>query len=212
MKNFTHVIWDWNGTLYNDVEWCIARINIMLEKRGLPMLKSVDEYQRVFGFPVKDYYKRVGFEFEKESFEILAAEFIELYNDNGNKLSLFPETKEILAEFQKNKVHQIILSATELGNLKKQMQPFNIDNYFDEVLGISNIFATSKIELGKSYIRRAMPSKAILIGDTAHDKEVADALGIDCILIASGHQSKQTLISLGTSLVNCLSDIKSIIL
>ena len=207
---YTHIIWDWNGTLLNDVSWCMQQINIMLKKRRLPVLDSLQAYHCVFGFPVKDYYRRVGFDFEKESFEILAAEFIELYHNNENAL-LFPAAKEILSEFQQKGIHQIILSASELGNLLSQMKPFDIASFFDEILGISDIFATSKIDLGKAYIQQTNPEKAVLVGDTIHDKEVADELGVDCILIANGHQSKKDLSSCDSVVVDCLIDIMSVL-
>jgi phosphoglycolate phosphatase len=88
-----------------------------------------------------------------------------------------------------------------------QIEPFGIEHYFDEILGISDIFATSKIDMGKEYIRRVMPQKAVLIGDTLHDKEVADALGVDCILVANGHQSKETLLSCEVTVIDRLLDV-----
>ncbi len=91
------------------------------------------------------------------------------------------------------------------------MKPFNIDSFFDEILGIPDIFATSKIDMGKSYIQRVKPKKAVLIGDTVHDKEVADALGVDCILVANGHQSKNVLISCEAVVVDCLTDVHNIL-
>jgi len=208
MRKYTHVIWDWNGTLLDDVAWCMTSINVMLKKRGLPTLDSVDAYHRVFGFPVIDYYRRIGFDFEKEPFEKLAVEYIELYHDNKSDASLFPEAKGILADFQNRGIHQIILSASEIKNLSSQMRPFEIDSFFDEVLGISDIFATSKIDLGKVYIKRTQPKRALLIGDTIHDKEVADTLGVECILVANGHQSKNTLLSVNAVVVDSLADVK----
>lgn len=210
MINYTHVIWDWNGTLLDDFEWCISRINIMLRKRGLPILDSVESYHNVFGFPVREYYQRVGFDFEKEQFERLAIEYIDLYHSDDNSVALFPEAKKILTEIQQNGIHQVILSASEMANLVTQMKPFNINTYFDEILGISDIYATSKTDMGKEYMLRAKPKNAVLIGDTTHDKEVADALGIECILVANGHQSKNTLLSCGAVVVDDLMDIKSI--
>ena len=32
-----------------------------------------------------------------------------------------------------------------------------------------------------------------MIGDTIHDKEAADAMGVNCVLIARGHNSKRRL-------------------
>ncbi len=102
LNKYTHVIWDWNGTLLNDVAWCMTRINVMLKSRGLSTLDSIEMYHRVFGFPVKDYYERVGFDFEKEPFEALAAEYIELYHSNDNNLSLFPGAREVLFDLKHN--------------------------------------------------------------------------------------------------------------
>jgi phosphoglycolate phosphatase len=47
----------------------------------------------------------------------------------------------------------------------------------------------------------------VLIGDTLHDKEVADALDMDCILVASGHQSKEALSSRDVTVVDRLMDV-----
>ena len=211
MKNYTHVIWDWNGTLLDDVAWNITVINIMLEKRGLPIIDSIAAYHRVFGFPVKEYYRRVGFDFEEEPYEALALEYTGLYHGNKSGIPLYHDAQDALSWFQQKGIRQIVLSASEINNLLSQMKPYNINAYFDEILGISNIFADSKYDIGKSYIERTKPQKALLIGDTVHDKEVADALDIDCALIANGHQSKTALLSSGAVVVDCIKDIKNLI-
>jgi phosphoglycolate phosphatase len=182
-------------------------MNTMLKKRGLPMLESIDAYHSVFGFPIKEYYRRVGFDFETEAFETLAAEYIELYHSNDNSVELYSGTKKVLTEFQYRGIHQIILSASEHKNLMSQIKPFGIEHCFDEILGISDIFGVSKINVGKEYIRRVMPKRAVLIGDTLHDKEVADALGVDCILVANGHQSKAILLSCDGLVIDQLTDV-----
>ena len=201
---YTNIIWDWNGTLLNDVEWCREIVNIMLGKRNLQTLNSIEAYYKVFGFPVIDYYRRVGFDFDKEPFEVLAEEYIELYHERECRMSLFKDAKDVLANLNEKGISQIILSASEQEMLNSQVKQFDIDSYFDEVLGISNIYAASKIDIGKAYIERIKPQKAILIGDTIHDKEVADALGVDCMLIANGHQNKGALISTGAVVKNSL--------
>ena len=204
--NYTHIIWDWNGTLLDDVDWCISRINTMLKKRGLSALDA-KTYRRIFGFPIIDYYRRAGFDFDKEPFEKLAVEYIELYHSEESNALLFQGAEEMLAAFQRQGIRQVILSASETGNLLSQMKPFGIRSYFDEILGVSDILGGGKIEAGREYILRARPERAVLIGDTVHDKEVADALGADCILIAAGHQSKETLTASGAPVVDCLADI-----
>ena len=53
------IIWDWNGTLLNDIELCVLTINELLERRNLTLL-SVEDYREVFSFPVKNYYQKTN--------------------------------------------------------------------------------------------------------------------------------------------------------
>jgi len=67
------IIWDWNGTLLNDVDICVESINILLSERGhKPLSKSL--YREIFTFPVKAYYELAGFDFTNESFDFEVAE------------------------------------------------------------------------------------------------------------------------------------------
>ena len=68
MKNKKAIIWDWNGTLLDDVELCINSMNLLLKERNLQAL-TIDRYREIFTFPVKEYYQKAGFNFKTENFE-----------------------------------------------------------------------------------------------------------------------------------------------
>ncbi|MCL1823032.1 MAG: HAD hydrolase-like protein [Oscillospiraceae bacterium] len=207
-SNYSHIIWDWNGTLCNDTEWCINVINRMLLKRGLKTFKNINEYRNIFCFPVIDYYKKIGFDFEKEPFEELAAEFISLYHSyENNSFKLHNHAEAVLREIHMKGITQIILSASETDNLLHQMSGFDIRQYFDEILGISDIYAVSKTEMGLDYVKRNQLKCGLLIGDTEHDFETAEKLKLDCILIANGHQSREKLITCGVPVFNEISEV-----
>ena len=72
------IIWDWNGTLLDDVGICLQSINSMLKERKIDEL-SRHKYKRVFTFPVIDYYRKVGFDFNQENWEKVAMEFMDRY-------------------------------------------------------------------------------------------------------------------------------------
>jgi len=211
MQKYSHIIWDWNGTLLDDVALSIASVNVMLKKRNMPTLDSIDAYHNVFCFPVIDYYRRMGFNFDIEPFDKIAVEYIDLYYNDMGGAELFPEAIQILADCHRIGIRQIILSASESSRLLSQIEPFDIFHFFDDILGIDNIYATSKTELGRDYINRIKPEDALMIGDTIHDKQVADALGIDCVIVACGHQSKRTLLSCGATVLDSLPDVRTII-
>ena len=65
------IIWDWNGTLLDDVSICIDIMNEILGRRGLDKLTR-KKYQQIFRFPVIDYYRQLGFDFKRDSFENLS--------------------------------------------------------------------------------------------------------------------------------------------
>ena len=98
-----------------------------------------------------------------------------------------------------------------MDNLAAQVRPFRIGEFFDEILGLPDILAASKIEIGQQYIARTEPSRVLVVGDTVHDKEVADALSADCVLVAAGHQDRQTLLGCGATVVDSLGDIAGLL-
>ncbi|MCL2158138.1 MAG: HAD hydrolase-like protein [Oscillospiraceae bacterium] len=207
MGKYSHVIWDWNGTLLDDVELCLSVINTLLAERNLPLLKDIHAYREIFGFPVIDYYRRAGFDFDKEPFEIPAARFIELYHSDNSRFKLHDGAAHILSRLDAMGLRQVILSASEINNLRSQIALFDIEPYLEAILGISDIYAGSKVDIGQKYIARGCIGKAVIIGDTVHDHEVAQALGADCILVANGHQPKHKLLGCGVPVFDTLSDI-----
>lgn len=207
-EKYSHIIWDWNGTLLDDVDWCIEQMNIMLKKRDKEIIKNIEEYHKAFDFPIINYYKNIGFDFEEESFETLAKEYIDLYHGEGSEnLRLHNGVEKFLKITMDKEISQIILSASAEENLKQQINLFDIKGYFKGIYGIKNIYAKSKIEIGIDYMKNNKVEKGIVIGDTVHDYEVSRALGLDCILFSKGHQNKEKLQSCLVPIFDNYNDI-----
>ena len=92
---YTHVIWDFNGTVLDDIGAGLDSLNEMLRDRGLPILRDQAALQEVFCFPVREYYRRVGFDFEKESYDdVLAPLWVEGYLARQDQVRIFPQVFE----------------------------------------------------------------------------------------------------------------------
>jgi phosphoglycolate phosphatase len=206
---FDAVIWDWNGTLLNDVVVVVETINQLLSDRKLPQL-TVAKYLEVFTFPVRDYYSKIGFDFQNEPFEIPALQFITIYNEVVTLCGLYDEVVPVLTGFQNRGIRQFILSAMEQNQLVKTVSDNGISHFFDDLYGLDNHYAHSKVDNGKLLIRNndLNPDHTLLVGDTIHDYEVAQTIGCSCILIANGHQSKARLLSTGARVVDNLNQIE----
>jgi len=205
--HFQHIIWDYNGTLLNDVNLCVEVINDMLSERALPLM-TVPKYRELFDFPVKDYYAKAGFDFEKESFEIVGTEFIVEYDKRQKTSKLHSGVKELLFEIKESGIKQSVLSARKEEQLLEELKHLGIYNYFEKIAGLNDHYAGGKTELGIKLISKLnIPkSKILMIGDTKHDAEVAKEVGINCILLSHGHHTKEKLETCG---VEVFEDLKA---
>jgi phosphoglycolate phosphatase len=194
MDKIEHIVWDWNGTLLDDTRACVEAINTVMQRRGMPQIDRL-QYMECFKFPVKDYYLTLGFDFKNEDFDSIAIEFHEIYRETSRNTPLREGIVEILRRMQARKLPMYVLSASETSILERMMTARNIRYFFKKLYGLSNIHANSKLEVGKTMMAELEVSgkNVLMIGDTIHDYEVARELGIDCVLVADGHKSKDRL-------------------
>ena len=198
------VLWDWNGTLLDDLAYAIGVRNRTFPAFGLPRIGSVAEYHRQFTFPVRRYYERAGV--TEENFEAVAHAWMAEYVRGFDTVPLHGDAVETLARFAAAGVRQAVLSATRRDMLESQIARFPIRACFTDVLGLSDIYARSKEAVGLDYLARCgVPAAStLMIGDTLHDAEVARAMGTGCVLVARGHQSRETLLTAGVPVMDTL--------
>lgn len=206
------IIWDWNGTLLDDLDLSLESVNVLLKERNIPTL-SIEKYKDIFGFPVVDYYVKAGFDFEKEAFEVPAKQYVKLYAAGASELKLFPDVVDTLTFFKENNYRQIVLSAMKDDNLKLMIHNAEISHFFDGIFGIKDNYAREKVSLGKQIVEnlKLNPAECLMIGDTLHDAEVSEQCGFNCILFSGGHVSKQRLETKGKKIINSLSELKQIV-
>jgi phosphoglycolate phosphatase len=205
---YKHIIWDWNGTLLDDASIVADVMNIMLKKRNISAI-TYEYYREIFDFPIINNYIRLGFDFSTESFESVTQEFIiECEKVQGN-YSLHSNAEKILKRIQNAGISQSILSAAHQESLEYFTRYFQIENYFVRLIGLDNYMAASKIENGRKWISSLPHSRneVLLIGDTTHDYEVSREIGCDCILVASGHQKEEKLLSCKVNIYKSLDDL-----
>ncbi|MDD2599202.1 MAG: HAD hydrolase-like protein [Kiritimatiellae bacterium] len=211
MPQITHIIWDWNGTLLDDTLACVNAINTMLEARGLPQL-SVEQYRACFGFPVSDFYRKLGFVLEREDWDAMARDFHARFLADSS-IALHSQTRPVLEQIHLSGVTQWILSASEQSILDLMLREYELSVYFKRAMGAQNLYGNSKVAIGRSMIAMTKVPRCeiLLIGDSLHDYEVARDLDIACALIAQGHQSFDRLITCGVPVLRSLSEVPAFI-
>lgn len=190
---YDYLVLDFNGTIIDDVDLCLNILNHLLEERNYKKV-SLEEYKHIFTFPIKKYYINAGFNLEKYSFTSISNEFISLYQKASLNCKLYEGINELIDKCNNNEVKVVLLSASQIDNLKEQTDHFGLSEKFEAILGTSTIEAASKVEIGKNYFKDKQDKKILFVGDTTHDAEVASAIGADALLITHGHQARDILL------------------
>jgi phosphoglycolate phosphatase len=189
------IIWDWNGTLLDDNHASLSALNAILSRRGLKTV-SLDHYRRNFAFPVRHFYESLGVKIECEDWDALAQEYHDAYHES--ELRLAADAKAALELVKARGIAQAVVSAMREDYLLSDMDKFGIRHFFEAVLGTNNLDGCSKLSRIKDYVALAgEDEKYVVIGDSLHDKEVADAIGARCVFYGGGSHDPSRLSCLG---------------
>ena len=204
-----YVLWDWNGTLLDDTDAAIGALNAVLRRRGLPAVSRA-WYRAHFAFPVRPVYAACGIDLAHEDWNALAQEYHDAYAALPKRLNA--EARTALSRVRAAGGGQSIVSALRQDLLDAAVDEAGLRGCFDFVYGVDNLDGASKLGRARALMAR-LPTRAtahgvMLIGDALHDKEVADALGIGCVLCAQGGHSAARLRAVaptGETLLEALS-------
>jgi len=203
-----HIIWDWNGTLVNDLELCVEILNCMLLEHGKHPI-SIDEYRETFFFPVSKFYKFLGLPSNGVKYDILAKSYIKMYRDRFMRCELHCKVKETLKELESFAISQSILSAGYQNDVENFTRYYEVSQFMSKIDGSDNIEARGKEDRAGEHLDSLdlKPTQALMVGDTIHDWEVAQSIGCKAILFELGHIKKDRLRRVQTPIIKCLSEV-----
>jgi len=204
-----YILWDWNGTLLDDTEAALATLNEMIAVRGGQPI-GMEFYRDHFAFPVRPFYDKIGIiAHDEDEWNGIAHEYHEVYGRQPKKLN--PLAVAALEMAKAAGCRQSILSALRQDLLDAQTKEYGIDGYFERICGSDNLHGASKVVRAREFLAelrsRDADAKFVMIGDAVHDKEVADAIGIPCVLCAVGSHAAWRLSAVaptGETLVDAL--------
>ncbi len=197
--------------MLDDISASLASVNDMLERRKMPPIDIV-RYRECISVPIRGFYEKV-FDLEKEDYSGILSEYNEGYLYHLKDCGLAEGAEELLGLFEKAGAKQIIVSSSNNEQLTANVKKYGIWERFDAVLGAADYMATSKIERAVAYLDKEKVEKGavLVIGDLIHDKEMADNIGADCILLSSGHEHRERLFSASAKIIDSLTALKIVV-
>jgi phosphoglycolate phosphatase len=205
------IMWDWNGTLLDDVGASLAAVNTMLAVRGRSAI-DLAAYRAAIGVPIRCFYE-THFDLTREDYHGILLEYGKNYAAQLPSCSLAEGTLPLLKSVMKRGTEQLILTSSEQGGAERALEQYGVEKYFSAVLGAKDTLAGSKLERAREFVENngIPPERLLLVGDLPHDYEVARALGAHCVLVDWGHGMLSSQKLAGVRIVSSMAELAGLI-
>ncbi|MCE2526022.1 MAG: HAD family hydrolase [Actinomycetia bacterium] len=182
-----HIVWDWNGTLWDDLPQVHRATNAALREIGGPAL-TLAEYVGLFTRPLPMFYRRaLGRDLTPAEWEMVNRCFMVSYQGSLHLADLATEAIPALDWVARNGATQSILSLYPHQSLTRLVEELGITHYFTRVDGLRGMPDRSKVGMFHDHLTTAAPGirphRVVMIGDTDDDLLAAQAAGSTGILI-----------------------------
>ncbi|GAA1433867.1 HAD-IA family hydrolase [Streptomyces thermospinosisporus] len=209
MQTNAHIVWDWNGTLFHDVDAIIGATNAAFAELGLEPI-TLEQYRELYCVPVPKFYERLlGRLPSNEEWEVMDATFHRYYTEHRALCSLAEGVEELLTGWAAAGRSQSILSMYGHEDLVPLVRAFGIEPHFVRVDGRTGPSGGSKAEHMVRHIAAlggVDPARTVVIGDAADDALAAQTVGARAVLYTGGSHGRASLEAVGVPVVDTLAE------
>ena len=197
MSQFTHIIFDLDGTLTDNTQGIGKSLQYALHKMKLDGYS--DELLKNFiGPPLQQCFK-MHFGLNEKNTALAVDYFREYYGEKGWSDNVpYPGIRELLEELH-FAGKQVFVATSKLEKFARMiLQKFELDKYLADLRGADYGGNHSKASLIQSLMdrNRIQPGRRVaMIGDTVFDMEGARETGIAAIAVGYGFGKKEDLLA-----------------
>ncbi len=209
---YKYILWDWNGTLLDDLSASLESVNMTLDVYGKKRI-DIDEYKSYLDTPIYKFYEHL-FDLEKTPMSDLSMYYRKFYDELESTIKIAGGALRVLEVCKQKEIKQYIISASHTEDIEKYMKKLNVEKWFDKMSGSDDRKAGSKVERARQLLEeeRIPKDDCVLIGDSLHDLKTAEDIGVDVILYSGGHQAKKELVNTGKIVCDTFEEIEKILI
>ena len=207
-----HIVWDWNGTLFDDQPMVIAGLNVALDAAGLPPIDQ-DTYQRLYTRPVQVFYERIfGRPIEPAEWELIDEAFHAGYREAIVDAQLTADATDALGRAAEAGASQSLLSMYPHEHLLPLVDHHAIADRFIRVDGLRGAGGGLKAPYLEAHLERVAaanggtPAEVLVIGDAKDDAAAAAHVGVACVLYDGGSHPRRELAATGFPVADSLTE------
>lgn len=201
-----HIVWDWNGTLFDDTRISYEASVEVFAARGLRPV-TLDEYRSAFIRPIAAFYEALfGWLPDPDTFAGIDEDFHDAYRRRLGSCRLATDATEALGRWTATERSQSLLSMWRHAELEAAVHAHRIADRFTRVDGLTGPGGGRKAaHLARHLARLGIDgASVVLVGDGVDDADAAHAAGARCVLYSGGYQSRATLETVGVPVADTL--------
>ncbi|MGN9810716.1 HAD family hydrolase [Micromonospora sp. BQ11] len=201
-----HLVWDWNGTLLNDLDLVVASTNAVFATVGGPAV-TADEHRVRFRRPIADYYAEVlGQAVDDEEFGRLDTIFHSAYREGLTTCRLAHDAQVAMASWPGS---QSLLSMWFHSELVPTVHTYGLTGRFVRVDGLrATVGGDRKAESLRRHLAELDVDgrDVVLIGDSLDDADAAVEVGGRAVLYTGGFTDPVRLRASGHPVADTLTE------
>ncbi|MFI6847000.1 HAD family hydrolase [Kitasatospora sp. NPDC050467] len=206
----THIVWDWNGTLFHDMEAVLGASNAAFATVGIAPM-TMQEYREQYEIPIPRFYQRLLGRMPSEAEWLLLDDaFHDRYRELSVACGLTDGVVELLDGWQAAGHSQSLLSMYDHERLLPVVDAFRLTGHFLRVDGRSGPSGGQKAEHLTRHLAalgaHVDPARTVLIGDAADDALAALNAGAQAVLYTGGSHTREKLEPVGVPVVDSLAE------
>jgi phosphoglycolate phosphatase len=184
---FRNFIFDWSGTLVDDLGPVIEATNAVLGKYDLPPLDR-EGFRRSFRLPYREFYTEV---LPHVPLDELESHFRPAFYAAVTPVTILPHAREKLEWCAARGIRCFVLTSMDTTAFEQQMDEFGLRDLFEATYSgvpdkrdiIHHILQTHDLN----------PAETAFIGDMTHDVETARHGGVSSIAVLTGYNHPEIL-------------------
>lgn len=201
-----HLVWDWNGTLLDDLPVVVEAVSQSIGRFGLDPI-TADDYRDHYTRPVRHFYDNLfGRSVEDDEWEHLNATFHDVYFDLAAEVGLTSGALEAMELLDEAGWGQSLLSMSPHDWLTRIVDRLQLTHRLALVDGLTEVTGGLKAGHMEQHLRMLGidGESVVAIGDTPDDAAAAAHVGAGVVLFHGGSHHIEVLEAEGVPVAETL--------
>ena len=184
---FRNLIFDWSGTLVDDLGPVIEATNAVLAKYDIAAFDR-EGFRRAFRLPYREFYAE---QLPDVPLEELEAHFRPAFDAAVTQVTVLPHAREKLEWCTALGIRAFVLTSMDTLAFERQMDDFGLRHHFEATY--SGVLDKREVIHHILETHGLNPAETAFVGDMTHDVETARHGGVSSIAVLTGYNHAEIL-------------------